>query len=450
MHTHLRGHQGCLGLFPSICCRCSTYAGAALIRISGLPSRPCSTRAVTQVVASAQTLRFSFSALLRFLSTTTTSTRSLLATTSSSSVTSMSSSSLRVALLQLPVSPTGYADGSNQGNAEEAVQAVLGEQDRDRSKKLDLVLLPEVWNGPYVASGFPAYAEMIGDVGTIPSATSCSSALPPKQAELPDVEAPEKGKGEQLQKNILKSSLSGLSVLAKEHSVTIVAGSIPERDEAGRIYNSSVVLSPVDGSIVAKHRKVHLFDIDIPGKITFKESETLTGGTEVTTFGIQQSTSANSESGDDKREQYLNLLQAGLLICYDLRFPELSLLARKRGAQVLCVPAAFNTVTGPKHWSLVMRARAIDTQCYVLACSPARDTANPKGYQAWGHSMIVSPWGEILAELDEKPGRIVFDLDMNEVAEARAGIPVGMQRRHDVYRLEEVATTAANATSSKF
>eukprot|EP00392_Amoebophrya_sp_AT5.2_P012087 g12181.t1 len=180
---------------------------------------------------------------------------------------------------------------------------------------------------------------------------------------------------------------------------------------------------------------MHLFDIDIPLKITFRESETLTGGKEVSAFAVPPRPGGASLAQAPPVFPPAQHLTAGVAICYDMRFPELSLLLRhSKNAHLLCFPAAFNTVTGPKHWSLCLRARAIDTQCFVLACSPARN-ATGEGYQAWGHSMIVSPWGEVLDELDENPGVIVRELDFSELAEARKGIPIGNQRREDVYQL---------------
>ena len=138
------------------------------------------------------------------------------------------------------------------------------------------------------------------------------------------------------------------------------------------------------GTVLAKHRKVHLFDIDIPGKIRFKESETLSAGDAITVFDVPWKGEKTS-------------VRCALAICYDIRFPELHLAAREKGAEILLIPAAFNMTTGPKHWELVARARAIDTQCYVLMCSAARNVQ--ASYHAWGHSMVVSPWGAVLAEV---------------------------------------------------
>lgn len=248
-------------------------------------------------------------------------------------------------------------------------------------------MLPEVWNSPYLASEFPKHAERIPEVG--------------------DAIASE------------DSSFAGVAAAARECGVVVVAGSIPEVDSGGKVYNTSVVLGR-DGKILAKHRKMHLFDIDIPGKQTFKESETLTAGSSITVL----------PPGVDGLPSDACI---GLAICYDVRFPELHLLMRAKGMNMLCLPAAFNTTTGPRHWHLCNRARAADTQSYVLACSPARGET---GYQAYGHSLIVSPWAEVLAEAGEGEEIIYATLDFDDLAAARGGIPIGSQRRHDVYTLE--------------
>jgi omega-amidase len=199
-------------------------------------------------------------------------------------------------------------------------------------------------------------------------------------------------------------------------SITVYkyAGSIPERDAAGKIYNTCVVYGP-DGELLAKHRKMHLFDIDIPGKITFRESDTLTAGEDLTTFDTPYG-------------------KCGIGICYDIRFPYLAMLLRQAGCRMLFYPGAFNTTTGPAHWELLQRARAIDTQCYVATISPAR---NPDSkYQAWGHTTAVNPWAEVIATTDEHPSIVYADYDLARIDEIRSQIPVGVQLRTDLYGLE--------------
>jgi len=203
-----------------------------------------------------------------------------------------------------------------------------------------------------------------------------------------------------------------------------IAGSIPERDASdGRVYNTCVVMGP-DGEVVAKHRKMHLFDIDIPGRITFKESDTLSAGDAVTTFDTPWG-------------------KCGVGICYDIRFPYLSLLMRQAGCKMLFYPGAFNMTTGPAHWELLQRARALDTQCYVATVSIAR---NPEStYQAWGHSTVVNPWGEVVATTDEHPTTVYATLPLERLEAIRAQIPVGTQLRSDLYRLETLPKPASGA-----
>lgn len=133
----------------------------------------------------------------------------------------------------------------------------------------------------------------------------------------------------------------------------------------------------------------------------------------------------------------------GLGICYDMRFPHLAMLLRQAGAAMLIYPGAFNTTTGPAHWELLLRSRALDAQAFVAGVSPARNPAS--AYQAWGHSTVVSPWGEVVATTDEGPGIQYADLRMARVAEVRAQIPVSQQVRDDVYSLGLVPGSPAHA-----
>ena len=127
----------------------------------------------------------------------------------------------------------------------------------------------------------------------------------------------------------------------------------------------------------------------------------------------------------------------GLLICYDIRFPELALLMQQRqGCTLLACPAAFNTTTGPRHWHLLMRARAVDTQCFLLACSSARPT-DAAAYPSYGHSLVVDPWGSVIVEAGIGEQVLHAELDLSQVALARQAIPTSQQRRSDLYRLEQ-------------
>ena len=253
-----------------------------------------------------------------------------------------------------------------------------------------LVVLPECFNSPYGTKYFPKYAEELTplDIGGSPSAGGA-----PSEEKSP--------------------SYHVLSAVAKEGKVTLIGGSIPEfSKEKNKWYNTSLTFGE-DGALLARHRKVHLFDIDIPGKISFHESEVLSPGDKVTITEVP---------GYGK---------IGIAICYDIRFPELALIAARKGAFALVYPGAFNLTTGARHWELLARARAVDNQCYVALCSPARDmTAD---YHAWGHSMVVDPDAAVAGQLDEKEGTLYVDLDPEKLEETRRNIPVYGQRRFDVY-----------------
>jgi predicted amidohydrolase len=244
----------------------------------------------------------------------------------------------------------------------------------------DIVVLPECFNSPYGCQFFPDYAETL-----LPS--------PPTPAQSPSYHA--------------------LSAMAASHKIYLVGGSIPEYSpESGKYYNTSLVFGP-DGTLLGTHRKVHLFDIDIPGKITFKESDVLSPGDEVTLVHLPGYGSI------------------GLAICYDVRFPELAMMAARRGAFALIYPGAFNLTTGPLHWKLLAQGRAVDNQIYVAMCSPARDMG--ASYHAWGHSMIVGPMAEVLVEAEEGETIVEASIDGAVIDEARRNIPLGTQRRFDVY-----------------
>ena len=157
---------------------------------------------------------------------------------------------------------------------------------------------------------------------------------------------------------------------------------------------------------------MHLFDIDIPGKIKFKESDSLTPGSDVTVF--------DSPWG-----------KIGVGICYDLRFPEFATIMRQKGCKLLIYPGAFNMTTGPLHWQLLQRARAVDNQVYVVTCSPARHKSS--GYVAFGHSHVITPMGEVIGDAGEGDNVIVVDIDMEQVESMRQGIPCWTQKRPDLY-----------------
>ncbi len=239
----------------------------------------------------------------------------------------------------------------------------------------DMLCLPEMFCCPYETKNFPVYGQLDG--------------------------------GEMTER---------ASALAKKYGIYLSAGSVPELDEKGRVYNTAYVFGR-KGERLAKHRKMHLFDIDVKGGQRFMESETLTAGDQVTVF--------DTEFG-----------KMGLCICYDIRFPELVRLMALKGAVAVLCPAAFNTTTGPRHWELCHRAQAMFSQVYMIATSPCRNMES--SYHAYGHSIVVDPWGMTVAQLDEKEGVLITELDRSAVEAAREQIPLLRQRRTDIYRLEEI------------
>lgn len=278
-------------------------------------------------------------------------------------MTSNSTRILRLALIQLRV---GSSRDDNIRRAASLVRRAATE------RKAQLICLPECFNSPYGTQHFAANAESIPDGPT-------SRAL---------------------------------SAMALDAQCFLIGGSIPERDNNnGALFNTCTVWNG-KGELIGKFRKLHLFDIDVPGKIRFCESEVLTGGQSLCTFRI----------GD---------VRIGVGICYDIRFPELARVYAEAGCELLVYPGAFNMTTGPAHWELLQRARAVDNELFVATCSPAR--VDEGGYVAWGHSMLVSPWGEKVGELGEKEETLVVDADLAQVGKMREQIPVWRQRRLDLY-----------------
>nr|XP_046155414.1 omega-amidase NIT2 isoform X2 [Oncorhynchus gorbuscha] len=205
-----------------------------------------------------------------------------------------------------------------------------------------LVVLPECFNSPYGTGFFPEYAEKI----------------PGKSSQV-------------------------LSEAAKESQVYLVGGSIPEEDDGGKLYNTCPVFGP-DGSLVLKHRKIHLFDIDVPGKIRFQESETLSPGSNLSVFDTPY-------------------CRVGVGICYDIRFAELAQLYSKKGCQLLVYPGAFNMTTGPAHWELLQRGR-----------------------------------GEVISKAGSEETVVYADIDLQYLANVRQQIPITAQRRSDLYTVNAV------------
>ncbi|XP_077198187.1 omega-amidase NIT2 [Paroedura picta] len=268
----------------------------------------------------------------------------------------------RIALIQLQVAA---AKRDNLDRAAGLVKTATAQGAK-------LVVLPECFNSPYGAQYFSEYAEKIP--------------------------------GESTQK---------LSEIAKECNIYLIGGSIPEED-AGKLYNTCTAFGP-DGAMLAKHRKIHLFDINVPGKIRFQESETLSPGSSFSVFDTPY-------------------CKIGLGICYDIRFPELAQIYAQKGCLLLVYPGAFNLTTGPAHWELLQRGRAVDNQVYVAAASPARD--EKASYVAWGHSTVVNPWGEVIAKAGTEETVIYADIDLKKLAEVRQQIPILSQKRSDLYTVQ--------------
>ena len=210
--------------------------------------------------------------------------------------------------------------------------------------------------------------------------------------------------------------------LAAEHGVFVLAGSHYEvAPRPDRAFNTSVLFGPA-GEIVAVYRKIHLFDAVSAGAV-YRESDDLLAGDEIVTAAL-------ALPGDAQGAQTVTV---GLSICYDLRFPELYRSLALAGAEVLFVPAAFTHFTGAAHWEVLLRARAIENGCFVVA--PAQTGFHLPGRQCFGHSMIVDPWGTVLAEVQDGVGFCVADLDLGRVAEVRAQIPSLHNRQPVAYDL---------------
>lgn len=200
-----------------------------------------------------------------------------------------------------------------------------------------------------------------------------------------------------------------LAALAARHGVHLLVGSVGEALDDRRCYNTSLLYGP-DGRELARYRKLHLFDVDLPDGPRFTESAHIAPGDEVVV--------ADTPLG-----------RIGLSICYDIRFPELYAALVARGAEVLTVPSAFTVPTGAAHWHTLLRARAIEAQAWVLA--PAQEGRHdPAGArQSYGHSLIVDPWGVVVAERGEGPGLALAEIDLARVHQVRAAMPVAAHRR---------------------
>jgi len=225
-------------------------------------------------------------------------------------------------------------------------------------------------------------------------------------------------------------SNAALAQLAARLGIFVLAGSIYEPSpEPGRVYNTSALFGP-DGGLLAVYRKIHLFDV-AAGTTVYRESDDVTPGAELVTAEIDPGEAAPGDPAEAPAPTAPVTL--GLTICYDLRFPELYRSLALRGAQILCVPAAFTAYTGAAHWEVLLRARAIENGCFVIA--PGQVAEHLPGRECFGHSMIVDPWGVVLAQVEDGVGVCVADLDLARLAEVRSQIPSLQNRRPDAYDL---------------
>lgn len=271
---------------------------------------------------------------------------------------------LRIAQAQIPV----Y---TQKQRLTELLRETAGNAVREGA---DLLALPEMFCCPYDINSFAAFAEEEGG----PLWRICSD-------------------------------------IARAFHIFLSAGTMPERDSAGHIYNTAYVFAP-DGSRIARHRKMHLFDISIAGGQHFQESAVLTAGDEVTVFETGHCT-------------------MGLAVCYDIRFPELFRLMTLKGARVILVPASFNMTTGPMHWELLFRSQAVSNQVFLAGTAPARDAGS--SYVSWAHSIITDPWGNVISQAGEKEELLITQIDLSLCDRVREQIPVLQHMRNDVYTLTE-------------
>ena len=253
----------------------------------------------------------------------------------------------------------------NLEKAESLIRQAVNEQGAQ------VVALPEIFNGPYNIEMMKETAE------------------------------PEGGPTSQM-----------LAGLARDLGVVIIGGSISEL-AGDKIFNTSYTFD-AEGKTIGRHRKMHLFDVDIPGGISFRESGVVAPGNQITVFDTAYG-------------------RMGVAICYDMRFPELMRLMVLEGAEIIVVPAAFNTTTGPAHWHETIKLRAVDNQVYFAAASPARNMDST--YHAYGFSTIVDPWGTVLASTDETESIITARIEPDRQEEVRQQLPLLRHRREDVYQL---------------
>lgn len=240
-------------------------------------------------------------------------------------------------------------------------------------KGADIAVLPEMFNCPYSSRYFRSFAE------------------------------DENGE-----------SLIEMSRWAKKNGIILVGGSVPEKD-GDKMYNTCYVFDR-DGELIAKHRKAHMFDVQIENGVSFRESKHFSPGNEITVF--------DTEFG-----------KMGVMVCFDIRFPELCRSMAERGAKLIFCPAQFNMTTGPKHWELSLRARAMDNELFFVGASAARYEGFD--YECWGHSAVASPFGDVITSCDETEQLMLCDIDLAEVDSVRQQLPTFLRLREDLYTVSK-------------
>jgi predicted amidohydrolase len=272
--------------------------------------------------------------------------------------------------LKIAMCQMEVVDDKNK-NLEKAKSMII----ESKNKGADITILPEMFNCPYENEKFIQYCES--------------------------------------QDNSI--SLDLISNIAKELNIHVLVGSIPELVVSNnKIYNTSFFFDD-NGVLLGFHRKLHLFDIDVKDKIYFKESDTISAGDEITVI-------------DTKLGKF------AIAICFDMRFPELSRIMALKGSEILIFPGAFNLTTGPLHWKLLLRSRALDNQVFTIGVS--RSLNKKQNYNAYGHSLISNPFGEVIVEAGYKEELIIAEIDLNEIAIVREELPLIKNRRTDLYQLK--------------
>ncbi|XP_040063448.1 omega-amidase NIT2 [Ixodes scapularis] len=273
----------------------------------------------------------------------------------------MSTSKFRLALLQLAVT----------ANKTENLQRASKLIREAASAGAKVLCLPECFNFPYEPKSFSEYAETI----------------PGRSSEM-------------------------LSRCAQENGVYLVGGTLSEK-ENGKLYNTCLVYGP-DGSMLAKHRKVHLGGFNIPGKLVFSESDFLTAGNGLTTFDTP-------------------FCKVGVGVCYDIAFPSFSQLYAQLGCKLLLYPGAFNLVTGPQYWKLLPKCRALENQVYFAWVSPARNQA--ASCVIWGHSILADPSGAVVCSAGAGEELLLAEVDLDHLATVRSQMPIEEHMRNDLYKV---------------